>query len=132
MPGPLPMRFSRNMTVVREGDRLVLINAVRLDDAGLAALDALGKVTDVIRLAGNHGLDDPFYADRYHAKVWVVKGQRYTSGFNTRSPRTYFTPDVEMDATTLARLRDGIDVERVRRPVAWAPPSAAVRAHSAL
>ena len=100
MPGPLPMRFSRNMTVIREGGRLVLINAVRLDDTGLAALDALGKVTDVIRLAGNHGLDDPFYADRYHAKVWVVKGQRYTAGFNTSSPRTYFTPDVEMDATT--------------------------------
>jgi len=39
---------------------------------------------------------------------------------------------VEMDATTLAMLLDGIDVERVRRPVAWAPPSAAVRAHSAL
>jgi transposase len=29
---------------------------------------------------------------------------------------------VEMDATTLAMLLDGIDVERVRRPSAWTPP----------
>jgi hypothetical protein len=100
MPGPLPVRFSRNMTVVRRGDRLVLVNTVRLDDDGLAALDKLGKVTDVVRLAANHGLDDPFYAERYGAKVWVVKGQRYTAGFNTSSPKTYFTPDHEMDATT--------------------------------
>ena len=32
---------------------------------------------------------------------------------------------VEMDATTLAMLLDGIDVKHVRRPSAWAPPAAA-------
>lgn len=100
MPGPLPVRFSRNMTVVRQGERLVLINSVRLDERGLAALDALGKVTDVLRLAANHGMDDPFYKDRYAAKVWAVRGQRYTAGFNTSAAQTYFTPDLEMDATT--------------------------------
>lgn len=29
---------------------------------------------------------------------------------------------VEMDATTLAMLLDGIDVRHVRRPTAWSPP----------
>lgn len=100
MPGPLPVRFSRSMTVVQRGDRLVVVNSLRLDDAGLAALDALGKVTDVVRLAANHGVDDPFYAERYGAKVWVVEGQRYTAGFNTNSPKTYFTPHHEMDETS--------------------------------
>jgi len=100
LPGPLPVRFSRNMTVVKSGDRVVVINSVRLDDAGLAALDKIGKVTDVVRLAGNHGMDDPFYAEHYGAKVWVVKGQRYTAGFKTSSPKTYFQPHHEMDATT--------------------------------
>src|SRR5262245_50360056 len=100
LPGPFPVRFSRNMTVVKEGDRLVVVNTVRLDDDGLTKLDALGKVTDVIRLAGNHGMDDPFYADRYGAKVWVIRGQRYTSGFNTKAPDTYFEPHHEMDAST--------------------------------
>src|SRR5678816_253000 len=93
MPGPLPMRFSRNMTIIREGDRLVLVNSIRLGDAGLAALDALGKVTDVIRLAGYHGMDDPFYRERCKAKVWAVSGQRYTSGFDANTPNVYFEPD---------------------------------------
>jgi len=100
MPGPLPVSFSRNMTVVREGQRLVLINALRLDDEGLKSLDALGKVTDVIHLAAFHGMDDPFYKERYGAKVSVVKGQRYVSGFNTSASETYFTPDAELDTTT--------------------------------
>jgi hypothetical protein len=100
MPGPLPIRFSRNMVVVREGERLVLINSVRLDEAGLAALDRLGKVTDVIRLAANHGIDDPFYQDRYKAKIWALRGQRYTAGFDTSKTETYFKADVEIETTT--------------------------------
>jgi hypothetical protein len=100
MPGPLPIRFSRNMTVIREGDRLVLVNSLRLDDTGLAALEALGKVTDVIRLAANHGMDDPFYRDRYGAKVWAVSGQRYTAGFDVSASDVYFEPDVAIDEHT--------------------------------
>lgn len=84
------VKFGRNMTVVRHGGELTIVNSVRLDDAGLAALDKLGKVTNVIRLAGNHGMDDPFYAAHYGAKVWVVKGQKYSA----------FTPDHEADAST--------------------------------
>ncbi len=98
MPGPLPVRFSRNMVVIREGDRLILVNTVRLDEAGLARLDALGRVTDVVRIAGFHGMDDPFYADRYRARVWAVAGQRYTAGFDTKAPETYFEPTDWMDA----------------------------------
>jgi hypothetical protein len=52
-------------------------------------LDALGKVTDVIRIAGFHGMDDPFYKERYGAKVWVVRGQRYVAGFDSKAPQTY-------------------------------------------
>ncbi|GEM_PF-3074825 len=69
---PLPMKFSRNMTVVRDGNELTLINTVRLNEAGLKQLEALGQVKHVIRLAGFHGVDDPFYKDRYGAKVWSV------------------------------------------------------------
>ena len=89
------MRFSRNMTVVREGERLVLLNTLRLSPAGLDALDALGKVTDVVRLAGFHGMDDRFYKDRYGAKVWAIRGQRYRKAFETQGP-PYFEPDVEV------------------------------------
>jgi transposase len=35
---------------------------------------------------------------------------------------------VQMDATTLAMLLDGIDVKGVRRPSAWTPPTSPVMA----
>ncbi|WP_077530313.1 hypothetical protein [Vreelandella utahensis] len=70
----LDWRFSRNMIIVREGERLILINTVRLDDDGLAALDQLGRVTDVVRLGALHGRDDAFYLDRYQADYWVTPG----------------------------------------------------------
>jgi hypothetical protein len=100
MSGPVPVSFSRNMTVVREGSRLVLINSVRLDDDGLKRLDALGKVTDVVRIAAFHGMDDPFYKERYGAKVSVVKGQRYVSGFDMSVAETYLAPDAELEASS--------------------------------
>jgi hypothetical protein len=94
------IRFSRNMTIVRDGDRLVAINSVRLDDAGLAQLDKLGNITDVIRLAGFHGSDDPFYKERYGAKVWAIKGQPYIAGFDPRKAVPYFAADEEIDESS--------------------------------
>lgn len=70
----LDWQFSRNMIIVREGERLVLINSVRLGDEGLAKLDSLGKVTDVVRLGALHGRDDAFYLDRYQVQYWVMPG----------------------------------------------------------
>ncbi len=99
-----PFRFSRNMMVVREGERLVIVNSVRLSDAGLASLDSLGRVTDVIRVGGFHGMDDPFYKDRYKAKVWAVAGQRYAAGFNPRAGVEYFLADEYVDETSTLPL----------------------------
>ncbi|CAA0100235.1 Uncharacterised protein [BD1-7 clade bacterium] len=67
-------QFSRNMTIVKDGERLVLINSVRLNDDGLAALDQLGKVTDIVRLGALHDRDDAFYIDRYQAHYWAMPG----------------------------------------------------------
>ncbi len=48
----LDWQFSRNMVIVREGERLIIINSVRLNEEALAELEQLGTVTDVIRLGG--------------------------------------------------------------------------------
>lgn len=106
MPGPLPVAFSRNMTVVRQDGELTLINSVRLDEAGLAALERLGQVKHVLRLAGFHGMDDAFYQERYGARVWALRGQLYGAGFKKPRPdQVYLQPDVEVDATTALPLR---------------------------
>lgn len=73
------LRFTRNMVIVRSGDELTLINPVRMGDTGLAALDSLGTVKHVLRLGPMHGMDDPFYIDRYKAKMWgLAGGSTYT------------------------------------------------------
>lgn len=99
IPGPLPMRFPQAMTVIRVGERLVIVNSFRLGDEGLAELDTLGRVTDVIRLAANHGKGDPFYQERYGAKVWALEGTPYMPGFDANA-EPYFEPDVRFTAST--------------------------------
>ncbi len=68
-------RFSRNMTVLRQGDALTIINAVRLNEAEEKKLDALGEVRHVMRLGTFHGMDDPYYVERYQATFWCQPGK---------------------------------------------------------
>ena len=72
-PNPI-VRFTRNMTVVRQNGGLTLINPVRMDDAGLQALQALGEIKHVLRLGPMHGMDDEFYVDTYNAQFWSFTG----------------------------------------------------------
>ncbi len=98
MPGPLPVRFSRNMTVVREGGgRLAPVNAVRLDAAASPRSTSSARATDVIRLAANHGTANSVLRGSLRGEGVGVKGQRYTTGFNASAPETYFTPHVEQN-----------------------------------
>lgn len=106
LPGP-GIRFSRNMTVVRQGAELILINSLRLSDAGLLELDKLGKVTHVIRLAGFHGRDDAFYRERYGARVSCIRGQAYSKGFGKPTPEAiYFTADTELTTDSALPIPD--------------------------
>lgn len=102
-------QFSRNMTVVRQGERLVLINTVRLDDAGLAKLDALGAVDAIVKLGSYHGLDDPFYVDRYGPKLWAPTGMQHDNGLST---------DVELTVDNLPLLDASLFLFGVAQPEA--------------
>lgn len=74
------VRFTRNMVIVREHGQLTLINPVRMNEDGLNSLDSLGKVAHVLRLGPMHGMDDPFYIDRYNAEFWSFEGGKtYTT-----------------------------------------------------
>jgi hypothetical protein len=72
--------FSRNMVIVRDAGKLTLINAVRLDDGGLARLDALGRVTNLVKIGSLHGHDDAFYKARYGATFWALPGMPHGHG----------------------------------------------------
>lgn len=75
----------RTMTIVRKAaseqaspgpGKLALFNSVRLTPAGEAELEQLGTVTDVVRLGGFHGTDDPWFKARFGATLWAPAGMR--------------------------------------------------------
>jgi len=61
------LTISRNMVIVREGRELTLINAMRLNAGGEAALAELGEVRHIMRLGAFHGLDDAYLRQRFDA-----------------------------------------------------------------
>ena len=82
------IQISRNMIILREGKSLTLVSSVRLNDQGLQALDALGKVEHVIKLGAYHlgvhnGLDDPFYVQRYKARLWAMPDMKHKQEIQT-------------------------------------------------
>ena len=68
------LRISRNMAIVRNGDALTLVNPIRLDGDGEQALKALGTVKHIVRLGAMHGMDDPYYVERFGAEFWCQRG----------------------------------------------------------
>lgn len=105
-------KFSRNMTVVRDGERLIIINSVRLGEEGLAELDRLGQVTDVVRLGALHGRDDPFYVDRYAADYWAMPGMEHETGLKATRTLDPEGPlpiaDASLFAFRTTRIPEGI------------------------
>ncbi len=81
-------KFSRGMTVVRENGNLTIFNSVRLNDEALAELDKLGTVVNVVRLGDMHGVDDPFYVDRYNATFWALPDMTMEGDLKIDKPLT--------------------------------------------
>ena len=68
------VRISRNMVVLRQDGDLTLVNPVRLNAGGEAALAALGTVRHAIRLGAFHGMDDAYTVERFGAEFWCQAG----------------------------------------------------------
>lgn len=77
--------IGRTMTILEGGDGLVLLNAMRLSEAGQAELDKLGKVKHLLKLSDSHGVDEPYYADHYRPEVWALAGSKSTDLKSTRT-----------------------------------------------
>lgn len=92
------LQLSRNMIIVREGTELTLISTVRLDEERLQALDKLGLVKHIVKLGAYHlgqhnGIDDPFYVDRYSAKLWAMPDMKHLKSLSTTN---LLTPEGEL------------------------------------
>jgi len=76
--GQLSIPLRRNMTVLRLGDgSLLLHSGVAMNDAGMAALEALGRPAVCVVPANCHRMDAAFYKARYpQMKVVAPAGAR--------------------------------------------------------
>lgn len=68
------MTIGRTMTVLNTGVGLIVLNAIRLSDSAQAELDTKGPIRHLIKLSDSHGIDEPFYVDRYKPTVWSLPG----------------------------------------------------------
>ena len=103
------MTISRNMVVVRSGDELTLLNPIRLDEWGEAALEKLGRVRHLVRLGCFHGCDDVYLKQRYGAEFWCQADSR-------RYPEP--TPDRELEQGGALPFPDAqlVAFQAVKRP----------------
>ena len=94
----LTIKGERNMVIVRDSEELTLFNTVRLSEQGLQQLESLGVVKHVVRVGSFHGMDDPFYKERYGAHVWSVNAP-YAATFdqNTGPQDVYFEADTWLE-----------------------------------
>ncbi len=65
------MRISRNMAIVRHQGELSLVDPIRLSESEERRLEALGSVKRILRLGPMHGVDDPYYVERYGSELWA-------------------------------------------------------------
>jgi hypothetical protein len=77
--------------VVKTGDGLVLLNPVRLSDAGEAELLKLGPIRHAMRLGVFHGRDDAYYLEKFGVEFWGVPGNQRTY------PEPKFTREITAD-----------------------------------
>lgn len=68
------MRITRNMAIVRQGDELSLINPIRVSREVELQIEALGSIKHIVRLGAFHGIDDPYYSEKYSASMWAQSG----------------------------------------------------------
>lgn len=91
----------RNMTVLRSGRELTLVNAVRLSPEGEEELAKLGDVKHLVRIACMHDMDDPYYVQRYHPTFWAPEGMRHRLGIRADRTLAAGAPSPIQDATVL-------------------------------
>ncbi len=65
------MTITRNMAIVRHDGELTLVDPIRLAPGEEKRLEELGSVKRVLRLGSLHGVDDPYYMERYGAELWA-------------------------------------------------------------
>ena len=64
-------KYSRNMIILKDSDRLCLVNPVRLNEEEEQKLLSMGKIHSILKLGRLHSVDIPYYMDKFSPKLWA-------------------------------------------------------------
>lgn len=85
-------KYSRNMVILKEGEKLCLVNPVRLDETEELKLLELGKVHSILKLGRLHSVDLPYYMDKFSPKLWASESDSFVKSHN-------YSIDIDLDKT---------------------------------
>lgn len=69
-------RYSRNMTVLKNGNSLILVNPVRLSSEGETTLLGHGNIDHILKIGSLHSVDIPYYMDTFSPKLWMLNDDK--------------------------------------------------------
>jgi len=84
------------MGIIRVDGDVTLINPIWLNEDGEKQLKSLGNVRRVIRLGAFHGVDDPYYVEKFQTEFWSQSGGT-----------TYTQPNIDHELSETAQLPIG-------------------------
>ena len=87
------MTITRNMVIVRQGQELTLVDPIRLNAQEESKLEQLGTVKRILRLGPFHGLDDPYYMERFNAELWAPGD---STAYPEPKPTRIYGPETEL------------------------------------
>ena len=69
-------QYSRNMHIIKVNNELALINPIRVDSKTLTKIAELGQIKHIYKIGELHGVDIPFYMDRFEPKLWALRNDK--------------------------------------------------------
>ena len=76
------MMIGRTMTIYKDGDDLIILNSIRVNEAVEKDILELGQVKHLVRMCDAHGLDDPYYFDKFKPTYWGLDTFKAINGPN--------------------------------------------------
>lgn len=75
-------KYSRNMVILKSGNKLCLVNPIRLSAQEEKKLLELGSIHAILKLGRLHSVDLPYYMDRFSPKLWASRKDSFVQAHN--------------------------------------------------
>ncbi len=75
-------KYSRNMVILKQDEKLCLVNPIRLHKEEEEKLLKMGKIHSVLKLGRLHSVDLPYYLDNFSPQLWASNKDSFIQNHN--------------------------------------------------